>query len=293
MAFLLRVVSLAFVVAVAGCVPVDLSQLNTRYDVLMQRKAALKAPDASTFDGSYEREKEEVDAGFKALATEASKVSGEADQYATRIVALRLAAVAAWQGNDTATYTTAQDAGVKLCSASPPRGTIGAPRDCAILAYLPIVRAYEQKAVSSNALVERESQNDMTVLPEASALLPKLSALRESQLLLNNQPLLTAIVKGQGQYDGISPTTKDYFRRIALATACLALTHFRNGSAMRPDTPEKLAFAGSARTVAQSYADVLFAAELLSTADPNWISLKNSDPAWLMQPGGCPKNVKP
>jgi len=277
MSFHHRFAALGIALVLGGCVAVDLSQLNTRYDVLIQRKTALPpAPASTTIDISYSQQNEDIEAGFKSLAADATKAAGDATQPATKIVALRLAAVAAWQAKDDATFATAQAAGTTACSQLA-QGTVGAPRDCAILAFLPILRAYEQTAAKSNALAVREGNNDMTVLPESTSLLSDLRALHDSEL-----QVLPPIINGEGPYAGISPTTLGYFGKVALASACLAEAHYRNVSGMRPDTPEKKAFTDSARTVTQSYSTVLHAAAVLTADNPDWYA----------QPGACPKNIR-
>jgi hypothetical protein len=267
-----RIAALLVALALAGCgVATDLSQYNTRYDVLAQRKSALGRPSQ---DIAYLKNAEDIEAGFRVLAADATKASGAATEPATRIVALRLAAVAAWQANDDATYTTAQSAGATACRQIP-KGSVGAPRDCAILAYLPVLRAYEQDVNTARAIAERQARNDPTVIAEAAALVGKIRVLRDE-----NMVSLPDIVNGRGVYDGVSPTTVDYFRKVALATACFAEAVLRNSAGMRPDSPEKTAMVDAARQLVRSFSTLLFNARLLTADDPNWYA----------QPGACPKN---
>jgi hypothetical protein len=269
----LRLAVLGVALATGGCIASDLSQLNTRYDVLAQRKTSLPPPPQSSTNTTYYKNVDDVEAGFLSVAGDAYSLSKETGiNPATKIVALRLATVAAWQGNDNGTgpqsvYSNARADGQNACDQLG-KGATGAPRDCAIITYVPVLREYEGLALKVIAL-KNPAPADL------SPIVSGLSTLRQSQLLY-----LPKVLGNQPPYAGLSQTTKDYFRKVALASACLAEQMVRRSEAL-PVSPDKPQVLGFARNTAGSYSSLLVVAGLLSTDDPSWYA----------QPGACPSSA--
>jgi hypothetical protein len=269
-----RFAVLGLVLATSGCIATDLSQLNTRYDVLAQRKTSLPPAPQSPTSTTYYKNVDDVEAGFSSVASDAYSLSkGTGIDPATKIVTLRLATVAAWQANDNAkdpksVYSNARADGQNACDQLG-KGASGAPRDCAIITYVPVLRAYEDLAQKMIAL-RTPTASDISTIASG------LSTLLQAQLLS-----LPKILAGDAPYAGISPTTTDYFRKVAFASACLAEHVVRTGENQLPTGPDKDQALQSARKTAGDYAQLLAAAGLLSVNDRGWYS----------QPGACPPSM--
>jgi len=265
-----RLALLGIALATGGCIATDLAQLNTRYDVLADRKAAIPQAPQSPTNTTYYRNVEDVEAGFKSVASDAYTLSKESGiDPATRIVALRLATVAAWQANDDtknpkSLYNNARSDGQNACDQL---GKPSAPRDCAIITYVPVLRAYEELALQAIALKAPASA-------DISPIVSGLSTLLQSQLLY-----LPKILGGDGIFAGISPTTRDYFRKVALASACLSEKMVRLSESLPGAQPDKAQVVAAARTTARSYATLLVAAGLLQVDDPTWYTQAGACPA--------------
>jgi hypothetical protein len=195
----------------AGCETAHtLSNLNASYSTLLARQAAAD-PKLDVIA------KDEILLGFATVAMDADTLAKEAKDPATRIVAWRLAAVAAWQARERGgkeLYDNAHAAGMRECD-SLPTGRLGAPRDCAILTYLPILRGYE-------ALVF--SLKDYERISGAGQQLALLESTTAGQQALSNaiSQLMPKVNSKQNGYAGASPEILDYLNAQSVRVACVA-----------------------------------------------------------------------
>ena len=257
----IRCILVAIVVAftVVACTAVDLSQLNTRYELLLQRKqTADSRKPGNKIDIALESDSESIEAGFLDVTRQATAAGDKADEKATKIAAYRLATVSAWQAR--APYAEPQAKGIALCQSS--QAAI-APRDCAVLAYVPVLAAYEQIATTFNPAAKSAAQAEQLLTQAETMMRPQTDN-------------LAPILRGQGPYAGIGVATQSYFRKVTLATACQTESLLRYINTLPDDTPQKDALATRAATAAARYRD------LLETAGYRW----NNPNLWFTE-GRC------
>ena len=261
MAVFARLALAGVVLALAGCVATDFGPLNSTYSTLSNREAEATRLDRDS--KAYAEAKDELAASYKELAIQAYDLSKDTGQKpATRVAALRLAAVSAWKGDDDDIYGKAQPEGERACDQLP-AGTAGAPRDCAFLKYLPTLKAYDQLA---------KAYNDKTTAGPARAakllaLLPNVDALRSSQ-----ETLLPQVNGGAGHFAGIAPSTQAFFRKFAFASACLAKLYYTVGNTTNPKTQEAIQLSNDGKDAAGRYSQLLVEAQELPAPDPTWYS---------------------
>ena len=246
---------------VAGCVATDFGPLNSTYSTLSNREVETTRLDRDS--KAYAETQDELSASYKELAVSAYEVSRDSNQKpATRVAALRLAAISAWKGNDEELYNKAQPEGERACDQLA-TGTAGAPRDCAFLKYLPTLKTYDQLVKAYN---DKAAAGPVRV-SRLLALLPTLDALRTSQ-----ETLLPQINGSAGHFAGISPSTQAFFRKLAFASACLSKLYYTVGNTANPKTPEAIRLSNEGKDTAGRYSQLLVEAQELPAPDPTWYS---------------------
>lgn len=221
-------------------------------------------PASDARDLGPETQREDVEAGFRNVGNEALKAEKEIREPATKVTAYRLAAVSLWLGGAEKESETARAAGLEVCKTLTGQ-TIGAPRDCAILAYLDLLRdqkkLYELQAPLLKA--PRTPEN----LRAMFNIVVGLEALGSLQL-----KVLPGIAGDLPPYRGMSPTSQRYFKRVAAASACMLSTGdfwARNA----PNIPEKADLIAKTMAVARSpYGPLLHAAGQIPSPDFDWFS---------------------
>lgn len=251
-------------IALGGCAVVDLSRLNNTYETLLVRQSTLPRPASDASDLGPETQREDVEAGFRIVGNEALKAEKEIREPATKVTAYRLAAVSLWLGGDEKESEIARDAGLNVCKSLTGQ-SIGAPRDCAILAYLGLLR--DQKKLHDKQAPLLKAPRTPENLREMFNVVVGLEALGKLQL-----DVLPSITTGLQPYKGISPTSQRYFQRVAAASACMLSTGdfwARNA----PNIPEKADVIAKTTAVARSpYGPLLHAAGQIPSPDFDWFS---------------------
>ena len=212
---------LAFALFAGGCNAVDLSQLNSSYDALVdKRKAGItdgltvpKSP-VSEDPGVQQQEGQAILSDrFGVLAQDAFALAGKASEPATQIAAYRIAGLAAWQHSSTdPLIDDAQTAGLAVCD-NLSEDAIGAPRDCAILRYLKIMAGYEEIAQAMNKLSD-PTQENLAVIQ--NNWLTGMGSLGETEMTAWSD-----ITSSSRAYAGINGATLDYFKAVTFVSACL------------------------------------------------------------------------
>jgi hypothetical protein len=244
--------------ALAGCVATDLSQLETRYTVLNQQKQTTDSNPlvrTASAEVTVQGERDDVQAGFATLAKDSLAVAGDADNPATKISAYKLAAVAAWKGGTS--YIEATEKGGALCAAGK---TSVAPRDCAILVYVPTFATYDQVAREANAapvktvdLVRKLLNEAQTMLPPQTTNLPQ---------IMNPGP--------SSPYAGIASSTQTYIAKFTLAAACQTESLMRAVQAMPDQTPGRIDLYNDLVKASANYQDLLTTAGFKWRNPANW-----------------------
>lgn len=259
----IRLVVVASLLAATGCATaVDLSNLNASYETLLARKYAPPAKADGPTDLSVDTERQEIANGFDSVGASALDASKKNVETPTRIAALRLAAVAYWQANEPEKATNAKVAGLQLCTDK----AAGAPRDCALLAYIDILAAQRQLHAQQRPLLLGKPTPD--ALAQMDTLINGLEALGRMQL----EPLKN-IVSGAPPYTGIGTGSQTYFRKVATVSACMLSTadfwalNATPGVA-NPTRDDLLAKA--ARVARDPYGPLLFTAGKITRPDQDW-----------------------
>lgn len=251
-------------VALGGCVATDMLPLNTSYDVLSQKELTTSKLDHRSKE--YLQGRDEVQAGYKTLAANALKASGESGQTpATKVAALRLAAVAAWKGGDDDIYSQAQPAGQAACGQLP-AGTGGAPRDCALLFYLPTLRVIDELTAAYNDVNTPGPVYSDATVQALTGKLPLFDRVRQSQ-----EALLDQITAGSAPFTSIGPSTVAFFKKVAFDSACLAKLYFMFGNQASRQVPEPATrLSADGQAVAGRFSNLLVKGGVLSAPDPTW-----------------------
>jgi hypothetical protein len=233
--------ALLIVSAVVGCNARTLSSLHDTYDDLRARQKTL--PKGSD-DIADVIERDDVQSGFSNVAKEADALAKDSAKPETRIVAWRLGTISAWQARLPETQRLGdemQAKGATECG-SLTGNTLGAPRDCAILAYLPFLQAYETVATAINRT--RAGAQNMRTIEILEANVGKLEGLQT-----RSATTLPAIYGGQPPYKGISPVVVGYFVDKTVMAACLASIAATRAQRVRETTPRGNPLNARARTV--------------------------------------------
>jgi hypothetical protein len=260
----IRLVVVASLLAVAGCATttLDLSNLNASYETLLARKYAPSARADGPTDLSVDTERQEIANGLDAVGTGALDASKKNVETPTKIAALRLAAVAYWQANEPEKSASAKVAGLQLCTDK----AAGAPRDCALLAYIDILAAQKQLHAQQKPLLLGKPTPD--ALAQMDALINGLEALGRMQL----EPLKN-IVSGAPPYTGIGAGSQAYFRKVAAVSACMLSTAdfwARNATPGVANPARDDLLAKAARVARDPYGLLLFTAGKITRPDQDW-----------------------
>jgi hypothetical protein len=205
------VVLVGLALILTGCGTIHFSQLQGSYQTLRQREASF----GST---TSELDRDEVGAAFMAVAQDASELAQSEGDDVTKISILRLAAVSAWRAQDRggSIALSASTQGRQACEKLSD-GSFGAPRDCALLLFVP-------NLVTRDRLFERV----LPAPPNASD--PSINAafvarVRENAAAfasLANASVdgLKAIASDTGAYRGLAPGVMDYLQAQVKSDAC-------------------------------------------------------------------------
>jgi hypothetical protein len=250
----------SILLCLAGCVATEFGPLDTSYSNLAAREATAGKIDSGGI--AYAQTQEELASSYSNLAVSAYAMSQESGQQpATKVAALRLAAVAAWKGGNEDVYGKAQPAGEAAC-AKLPAGTGGAPRDCAFLKYLPTLKSYDQLVKTYSSAAKDADQQRVAML---LALLPQIDTIRITQ-----QELLAAMIAGAPPYTGISPNTVAFFKKIAFSSACVAKLYYTVGNTAAVKTQQAISLSQGGQAVAGRFSDLLVLANVLKVPNIDW-----------------------
>jgi hypothetical protein len=194
-----------------ACSTIHYSQLQGSYQTLRQREAS--------FGGSTSAlDRDELAAAFMAVAQDAHELAKDENDPVTKVAILRLSAVSAWRAQDRggALALSASTEGRQACEGLSDE-TYGAPRDCALLLFVPNFVARDRLVASlprtpastsdpraNGAFVAKvgENANAINVLAE------------------ENVEGWAVIGSGTGAYQNLAPGVKDYIQAQVRADAC-------------------------------------------------------------------------